>query len=107
MTSSASRQPAEDRLEAELVQQMAAAWRDGQTAPAEEWIAQHPEVAARPELAVRIVYEEICQREQRGNVVHSSEIYRRFPQWRHPLEIMLECHRLLQSDPDDDHEQFP
>jgi serine/threonine protein kinase/Tfp pilus assembly protein PilF len=105
MASSASQRSTEELLEAELVREMAASWRDGQMTSAEEWIARRPEIAFRPELATRIIYEEICQREQLGDTVHSSEIYRRFPQWRDALEIMLDCHRLMQ--PDQDQEEFP
>ncbi len=87
-----------ERLAAATIEEMAAAWHDGVQTPAERWFERHPDLAADPETAVRIVFEEICLREECGQRVESSEIFARFPQWRHALEIVLDCHRLLQSE---------
>ncbi len=78
---------------------MAAAWRDGLCLPAEKWLERHPQISAHPQLAVRIIYEEICLREERGEAVKSAEIYARFPQWRSDLEVLLGCHGLMQTQP--------
>ena len=45
--------------------------------------------------AVRVIYEEICLREERGDKVSAAEVVRRFPQWRQELEVLLDCHGLL------------
>ena len=84
---------------------MAADWRQGGGQPAEMWLANHPELSAHSETAVRVVYEEICLREERGEQVNSTEIYRRFPQWKRDLEVLFDCHRLV--DPGETPPNFP
>ncbi|HKD36295.1 MAG TPA: protein kinase, partial [Pirellulales bacterium] len=79
---------------------MAADWHAGRQQPAEKWLADHPELAADADTAVRIVYEEFCLREERGERVESAEFYRRFPQWRDGIHVALDCHRLLRKTPE-------
>jgi eukaryotic-like serine/threonine-protein kinase len=87
-----------DRIEAEILAEMTAAWREGRRLPAEHWLSLHPQIAAVPEAAVRIIYEEVCLREAAAEKVGASEIVRRFPQWRSQLEVLLDCHRLMQPE---------
>jgi serine/threonine protein kinase/Flp pilus assembly protein TadD len=82
-----------DRLAAE----MAAAWRRGERLPAEDWLARHPELFDHSEQAVRLVYEEVCLRQEQGEVVAADELSQRFPRWSAELSVLLDCHRLLQS----------
>ncbi len=77
---------------------MADEWASGRRRPAEEWLAEHPELQADPKLAVRLVYEELCLREDRGEAVTSTEFYQRFPQWRDDLAMLLKVHRFLSPD---------
>ncbi|HEX3659022.1 MAG TPA: protein kinase [Pirellulales bacterium] len=84
--------------EANVIRQMAEAWRLGQPIPAEQWLAEHPELAGQSQSAVRIVYEEICLRQEQGEDVDSVEFYRRFPQWQSELEVLLDCHRLVEGE---------
>jgi eukaryotic-like serine/threonine-protein kinase len=88
-----------ERLEADTLREMEAAWRDGLQTPAESWLDRDPQLRAQPEVAVRIIYEEVCLREELGELVDSAEIYRRFPQWHDALEVLLDCHRLVQPGP--------
>jgi eukaryotic-like serine/threonine-protein kinase len=81
--------------EAEVLRAMADDWRGGAGHGAEVWLARHPQLSADREAAVRIVYEEICLREERGEQVPSAEIYRRFPEWKAELEVLFDCHRLI------------
>jgi serine/threonine protein kinase/Tfp pilus assembly protein PilF len=96
----AAQQPEEvlEQLEANILCEMSAAWHAGRQTPAEEWLDRHPQIAARADRAVRLVYEEICLREERGIPVDSSEIYRRFPQWQNALQVLLDCHRLIEPE---------
>lgn len=88
-------QASADSLAAAALAAMAAAWRTGEPMPAEQWLEQFPDLAARPELAARVIFEEVCLREEAGEPVESVEIYRRFPQWREALAVVLDCHRLM------------
>jgi eukaryotic-like serine/threonine-protein kinase len=92
-------QPALDGLASSVIEEMVEAWRDGASSPAEAWLERHPKLASKPEAAVRLIFEEICLREERGEQVASTEIFTRFPQWKHELEVLLDCHRLMESEP--------
>jgi eukaryotic-like serine/threonine-protein kinase len=81
-----------------VLEKMADERRSGKGRPAEEWLAEHPVLAKVPECAVRIVYEEFCLREERGERIDPEEFYRRFPQWRDELAVAIECHSLLRFD---------
>jgi serine/threonine protein kinase/Flp pilus assembly protein TadD len=82
-----------DRLAAE----MAAAWRRGERVPAETFLARHPELLDAPEDTVRLVYEEVCLRQEGGESVAADELSRRFPHWAGELAVLLDCHRLMRS----------
>ncbi len=58
---------------------MVAAWRRGERPPAEEILARHPELG--DDAAIRLIYEEVCLRQEAGHQVDPAEIARRFPQW--------------------------
>jgi serine/threonine protein kinase/Flp pilus assembly protein TadD len=81
----------------DLAAQMSAAWAKGNRLPAEHYLALHPELLETPETAVRLVYEEVCLRQERGEEVTAGELERRFPRWANELAVMLDCHRLVQS----------
>ncbi len=93
--------PAE-ALAANLADAMVAAWARGERTTAEALLAAHPEVADRPEAAVRLIYEEILLRRDLGDEPAEAEILVRFPRWREELAILLACDRLVQpvDDPD-------
>ena len=75
------------------------AWQAGSNILAEQWLDRHPDVKAKPEMAVLVIYEELCLREERGEQVDSAEFYERFPQYRDALSVVLSCHRLMHSEP--------
>jgi serine/threonine protein kinase/Flp pilus assembly protein TadD len=80
-----------------LAAEMAAAWACGERLPAEHYLSHHPELQELPEAAVRLVYEEICLRQERGEEVTGEELAHRFPRWASELLVMLDCHRLVQT----------
>ena len=71
-----------ERLAAAAVEEMAQAAGAGRDVRAETWFARHPAPADREQSAVRLVFEEICLREEQGERVVSEEIYARFPRWK-------------------------
>jgi Flp pilus assembly protein TadD len=81
----------------EFAAQMAAAWARGDRLPAEHYLGSHPELLETPEAAVRLIYEEVCLRQESGEEVAIGELERRFPRWANELAVMLDCHRLVQS----------
>lgn len=80
----------EEQLEA-----MAAAWDRGERPRAEEFLARLPGLP--DEDAVRIVFEEVCLRQEAGEASVTDEVFRRFPRWRSQLGVLLDCNRLLRA----------
>jgi eukaryotic-like serine/threonine-protein kinase len=80
-----------------LVAEMTAAWRQGDRRSVESYLDRHPEVRDHPEEAIRLVYEEVCLRQEFGPEVAADELARRFPQWADELAVLLDCHRLMQT----------
>lgn len=78
-----------------LVDELAEAWRGGQSLPIEELLQRHPETADNSELIIPLIYEELCLREERGEIVQRQEYMRRFPRWQNQLEMLLDCYELL------------
>ena len=79
------------------VDEMVAAWRRGERPLAEDFLARHPELGE--DAAIRLIYEEVCLRQEAGLAVDYEEIARRFPRWRQELEVLLDCQRLMESKP--------
>lgn len=84
-----------DALAARLVEEMAAAWRNGDRPLPEDYLRRHPELADHPDAATRLIYEEVCLRQELGDPVPTQEVVRRFPQWQNEIGFVLHCHRLL------------
>jgi serine/threonine protein kinase/Tfp pilus assembly protein PilF len=81
-------------LTSRQVDAMAAAWRRGERPPAERFLAEHAQLDA--ETALRLIYEEVCLRQEAALEVNAAEFLGRFPQWRAELEVLLDCHRLME-----------
>jgi serine/threonine protein kinase/Flp pilus assembly protein TadD len=77
--------------------EMAAAWRRGDCPPVEVYLERHPDLLDSPEGTLRLIFEEVCLRQERGEEVAREELIRRFPRWANELAVMLDCHRLLQN----------
>jgi serine/threonine protein kinase/Tfp pilus assembly protein PilF len=88
-----------DALVDRLADELAVAWRAGNCRPVESYLAAHPQLRDHPEAALRLVYEEICLRQELGRPSTATEILARFPQWSDQLKILLECHQLFEPAP--------
>ncbi len=85
-----------DELAECLAAEMAAAWRRAERPSAEDILSRHPELQNDREVAVRLVYEEVCLRQEHGETVPREELLRRYPDLRVELTVLLDCDRLLQ-----------
>jgi eukaryotic-like serine/threonine-protein kinase len=74
-----------------LAEMLASNWRRGLFRHAEDFLAEHPSVAAHAPAAVRVICEEICQRQELGQDVCLAEFGERFPHLQRELEIVYEC----------------
>jgi serine/threonine protein kinase/tetratricopeptide (TPR) repeat protein len=80
---------------APLLEEMTSAWQQDRRLLVEDLLPRHPELAANPDVVVRLIYEEICLLEESGQQGASAEALRRYPAYRPQLEMLLECHQLL------------
>jgi serine/threonine protein kinase/tetratricopeptide (TPR) repeat protein len=72
-------------------------WHNQDRAPAEEYLAQHPELKANPEYALELVYAELLLREEEGEVPRAEEFLRRFPQFASQLRRLFDVHTVVRS----------
>jgi eukaryotic-like serine/threonine-protein kinase len=84
-------------LAGRLVDEFVQRWAAGERPRAAEYLESHPQLRADAEAAVRLIYEEICLRQEHGLEVDAAAILEHFPQWRSQLEVLLDCHRLFQT----------
>jgi serine/threonine protein kinase/tetratricopeptide (TPR) repeat protein len=89
-------EPQADILAGRLAEEMAAAWRRGDRPSAEVFLARHAELTAHPDAALRLIYEEVCLRQEAGETIGADEIARRYPRWASELRALFECHEVLQ-----------
>jgi serine/threonine protein kinase len=86
-------------LKSRMIEEMTAAWKGGRCLAVETLLQRCPKLLDRSEIAVQLIYEEVCLRQDLGQAVPTQEILDRFPEWRTQLEVLLECHRLLDGAP--------
>jgi serine/threonine protein kinase len=85
-----------ESLALQLADEMGERWRRGERPCAEDFLARYPRLRQQPQAAVRLVYEEICLRDDVGEQMSADEFMRRFPEWRDEIQVLLECHQLVQ-----------
>src|SRR5262245_461722 len=95
-----SRTGATSALVLRLAGEMEQRWREGERPRAEDFLARDPGLWHQPDVALELVYEEFCLRQRHGPPADPAEFLGRFPQWRAELEVLLDCHRLLERAPD-------
>jgi len=78
---------------------MAERWQKGERPLAEEFLARHPQLWDRPEVALDLIFEELCLRQEHGQAIDAAGLLRRFPRWREQLQVLLDCHRILGPSP--------
>lgn len=85
----------EHSLASRLAQVLRDDWQQGEFRTADDVLREHPEASSDPDVVVRLIYEEICLRESRGEVDPVADCLRRYPQWRREIEAVMACHRWL------------
>lgn len=86
-----------DHLASALAEEMAQRWQQGQAPVAEDYLRQHPQLGEHPSAALRLIYEEVCLRQEQGQADAPALILERFPQWQAELEGILNCHELIHA----------
>ena len=80
-----------------LVDEMILGWHTGARPSAEDFFYRRPELLQHPEAAMRLLYEEICQRAEHGECIDTVAILQRYPQWRDELKVLLAYHSSAQE----------
>ncbi len=75
------------------VEAMVTAWRKGERPLAEHFMQGHPELGEA--AAIRLIFEEFCLRQEAGMEINPADFARRFPRWWADLELLFDCHRLM------------
>lgn len=105
MSVSQQRRPAPERVNGgdptlerarRLADELARRWAAGERPPAEEFLADDPDLTSRPDAALEIIYEEMCQRQQ-AETADDPRWFERFPAWQGELQMLLACHCLLDA----------
>jgi serine/threonine protein kinase/Flp pilus assembly protein TadD len=86
------------RLAEELARQMAESWQCGRPCGADQVLADHPELYEHPDAVIRLVYEEMCQREGQGEALSAKDFHARFPAFQAELDVLLKCHELVRPE---------
>src|SRR5581483_6718856 len=94
-----------DELVSQLAHEMAERWARGERPLVEEFLDRYPQLRLKPELAIDLVYEELCLREEQGEPIDPQALYRRFPSWQKTLELMVDFQQHRQ--PAIEEPQFP
>jgi serine/threonine protein kinase/Tfp pilus assembly protein PilF len=87
-----------EALAARLADELARRWLHDDCLPVEDFLALHG-VETRPQIAVQLIYEEMCLRRERGQPAEPEEYRHRFPQWDRELEVLFHCHDLFEARP--------
>jgi serine/threonine protein kinase/tetratricopeptide (TPR) repeat protein len=77
------------RLLSLVVGEMQRGWHGGAGRHVEFFLGQHPQLGNHPDTVLRLVYEEVDLRKQRGEDVTLAELERRFPQYQAALAPLL------------------
>jgi hypothetical protein len=79
-----------------LADELARRWRAGERPVVEDYLTRHPDLIHHPEAAAELIYEELCLRQECGQMDAADDVLRRFPQWREQLRVLIQCHEFLE-----------
>src|SRR5262249_49234149 len=94
-TTPASLRSVQRGLLVRLLDEQSQRWRQGPGMPVEAYLRDHPTLAAAPEAALDLVYNEVLQRQGRGETPLLEEYACRFPHLADPLRARFEVHGAL------------
>ena len=73
------------------------AWRRGERAPVETYLAQQPELKADAQAVLDLIYNEIVLREEAGESPQLEDYLPRFPELAAELRLQFEVERAIQQ----------
>ncbi len=91
--SESNHRPSPDSLVRDAIER----WRSGEQPDARAFLQAHPEVQQRKTLAIDLIYEEYCLRQEQGETCVASTFCNRFPAYKQSLARMLDVHQFMAS----------
>lgn len=79
------------------LQEQKTRWANGDTVAVEHLLQRFPALSADGEAVLQLIYNEVLQRESKGEKPQLEDYLPRFPQWREELILQFEVHRGLGS----------
>jgi serine/threonine protein kinase/Tfp pilus assembly protein PilF len=83
-----------------LVEDTISRWREGEQPDAASFLAAHPEIGSRRTLALDLIHEEWCLRQEAGETVVATSFIERFSQFRSSVAKMVAVQMGVEADPD-------
>ncbi|MGI8980108.1 MAG: protein kinase domain-containing protein [Pirellulaceae bacterium] len=88
-----------------LVREVIDRWRGGDSPDAAGFLSANPVVRERKSLAMDLIYEEYCLRNEAGETLVPSTFCRKFPTYRQSLQRLIDVHQFLDGHPEDPKEK--
>jgi hypothetical protein len=95
MPESRSPAPSERTLLDTLLAEQRRRWQQGQPPTIEDYLRQHPTLAAQPDAVIELIYNEVLLREQRGETPRPEDYLSRFPHLADELALQFRVHQEL------------
>lgn len=84
-----------------MVREVIERWRGGARPDAAGFLSANPEVRERKSLAMDLIYEEYCLRNDAGETLVPSTFCQKFPTFRQSLQRLIDVHQFLDAHPDE------
>jgi serine/threonine protein kinase len=88
-----------------MVRQVIERWRGGARPDAASFLTANPEVRERKSLAMDLIYEEYCLRNESGETLVPSTFCQKFPTYRQSLQRLIDVHQFLDAHPEEAEEK--
>ena len=83
-----------------MVREVIERWRGGARPDAASFLFANPDVRERKSLAMDLIYEEYCLRNEAGETLVPSTFCQKFPTYRQSLQRLIDVHQFLDAQPE-------
>src|SRR6185503_17298314 len=83
-----------------MVREVIERWRGGARPDAAGFLTANPEVRDHKSLAMDLIYEEYCLRNESGETLVPSTFCQNFPTYRQSLQRLIDVHQFLDAQPE-------
>ena len=83
-----------------MVREVIERWRGGARPDAAKFLSANPDVRERKSLAMDLIYEEYCLRNEAGETLVPSTFCQKFPAYRQSLQRLIDVHQFLDAQPE-------